>query len=87
MVIIRDFQWFLHQWNNRRLLANFVIGDEAGFALNGAVNNHNVRKYAPANQPPDFHYSVSDNRQKLYVLVGLCWVFSSLTETLMDKVI
>ena len=34
----RFCQWFLHQCNNRRFLANFVIGDEAGFALNGAVN-------------------------------------------------
>ena len=48
-------QWFLQQCNNQRFLANFVIGDGAGFALNGAVNNHNVRMYAPANQPPDFH--------------------------------
>ena len=28
--------------------------------------------YAPANQPPDFHYNVNDNRQKLTLCVGLC---------------
>ena len=49
----------------------YVIGDEAGFALNGAVNNHNVRIYVPANQVPDFHYNVNDSRQKLTVWVGL----------------
>ena len=27
--------------------------------------------YAPANQPPDFHYYVNDSHQKLTVLVGL----------------
>ena len=46
MVIMRDVfvcQLFLHQCNNRRFLANFVIGDEAGLALNGAMNNHKVR--------------------------------------------
>ena len=51
----RFCQWFLHQCNNQRSLANFVSGEEAGFALNGAVNNHNVRMYAPANHPLDFH--------------------------------
>ena len=43
-------QWFLQQCNNRRFLANFVIDDEARFAL----NNHNVQMYAPANQPQNF---------------------------------
>ena len=65
-------QWFLHQCNNRRFLPNSVIGDEAGFALNGAVNNHNVRMYAPAKQAPDFHCNANDSRQKLTVWVRLC---------------
>ena len=65
------YQWFPHQCNNRRFLANFVIGDKAGFALNGAVNNHTVQMYAPADQAPDFHYNVNDGRQKLTVWVGL----------------
>ena len=39
--------------------------------LNGAVNDHNIRMYAPANQPPDFLYNVNDRCQKLTVWVGL----------------
>ena len=76
-----------------KILANFVIGGKAGFALNGPENNHNVRMYAPANQLSDFHYNVIDSRQKLTVSEGLCgygvicWVLSSLTKTLMVKVI
>ena len=70
------YQWFLHQCNNRRFLANFVIGNEARFALNGALNNHNVRMHALANQSLDFHYKVNvmvyDSRQKLTVWVRLC---------------
>ena len=65
-------QWFLHHCNNRKFLANLLIGDEAEFALNGAVNNHNVRMYASAKKAPDFHYNVNDSRQKLTVWVGLC---------------
>ena len=60
-------QWFLHQCNNQRFLANFTLGDKARFALNGTVNNHNVRMYAPANQAPDFLYHVNDSCQKLTV--------------------
>ena len=41
------------------------------FALNGALNNRNVRMYVPANQTPDFHCNVNDSPQKLTVLVGL----------------
>ena len=63
-----------------------------GFALNGAMNNHNVRMYAPSNQPPNFYYNVDGSCQKLlfgedYVETALCWVLSSLTEMLMGKVI
>ena len=58
--------------NDRRFLANFVISDEGGFALNGAVNNHNVRMYVPANQPQYLHYSVNDSRPKLTLWLGLC---------------
>ena len=46
--IRRQFsEWFDNHCNNRRFLANFVIGDEAGFSLNGSVYKHNVRMYAP----------------------------------------
>ena len=51
----------------QRFLANFVNGDEAGFALNSAVSIHNVQMYAPANQPRDFHCNVNNSRQKLTV--------------------
>ena len=68
----RFCQWFLRQCNKRRILANIVIGDEAGFDLNGTVNNHNVRMYASANQPPNVYGNVNDSRQKLTVWVGLC---------------
>ena len=33
----RFCQWFLLQCNNRRLLGNFGIGDEAEFAINRAI--------------------------------------------------
>ena len=51
-----------------------------------------VRMYAPAKQPPDFHYNVNDNRQKLTVWVGLCGNgdildLSSLTKALTEKVV
>ena len=55
-----------------KIIAKFVIGDKARFALTGGMNNQNVRKYASANQPPDSHYNVNDSRQKLTVWVGLC---------------
>ena len=55
-----------------KILRNFVGGCEAGFALNGAVNNLNVRMYVPAYQPPDFHYDVNDSRQKFIAWIGLC---------------
>ena len=66
------YQLFLHQCNNQRFLANFVIGDKARFALNVTMNNHIVRMHASANQPPDFHYNINDSHQKLTVWVGLC---------------
>ena len=37
-----------------------------GFYITASItNNHNVRMYAPANQAPNFHYSVNYSRQKL----------------------
>ena len=56
------------------------------------VNNLNVRMYAPANQPPDFHYNVNNSSEKLSVWVRLringdMLGLSSLTETLMNKVV
>ena len=48
--------------------------------------------YAPANQPPEFHYNVNNSSEKLSVWVRLringdILGLSSLTETLMDKVV
>ena len=62
---LRFCLWFLYQCNNLRFLANFVIGDEAAFALNSAVNNHNAQMYEPASQAPDFHDNINDSCQKL----------------------
>ena len=57
-------QWLLRQ--NRRLLEDVVIGDEAGFALNATVNTHNDREYHPRGEKPlDFDYQRNDDRHKL----------------------
>ena len=75
-----------------KILSKLVFVDKAVLAINGAVSNHNVQMYAPANQPPDSHYYVSDSHQNLlfgydYVETAIFWVLSYLTETLMKKVI
>ena len=65
-------RWFLQQHNNRRFLVNLIIGDEAGFHMNGTVNTQNVRCYAPrGNPPPDFVYDVNENREKVTVWAGM----------------
>ena len=51
---------------------SLLIGDEAGFALNGEVNSHNVREYAPKEHPPAFNFQRNNSRAKLTVLAGLC---------------
>lgn len=65
-------RWFLGQCHNVRFLHNFVIGDEASFAMNGKVNTQNVRFYAPAGEAPNFNFDVNQARQKLSVWAGLC---------------
>lgn len=57
---------------NEHFLRTLVIGDEAGFAMNGQVNTHNVREYAPTGQPPAFNFNVNISQQKLTVWLGLC---------------
>ena len=48
-----DFcELFSGKCRNPRILPNFVISDEANFAMNGVVNTWNVREYAPKGQPP-----------------------------------
>ena len=70
---IRFCQWFLNKCKDRRFLSNFVIGDEAGFAMNGRVNSQNVREYAPrGHPPPDFHYTRNESRKRITAWVGLC---------------
>ena len=49
-----------------------VIGDEAGFWMNGQVNSHNVRKYAPKGNNPEFTYEVSMSKEKCMVWMGVC---------------
>ena len=43
---IQFCEWFQNQVRNPRFLANFIIGDEAAFHLNGKVTTQNVRQYA-----------------------------------------
>ncbi len=40
--------------------------------MNGEVNTQNVRKYAPAHQPPEFNFDLNINREQLTVWIGLC---------------
>lgn len=49
-----------------------MIGDEAAFCMNGEVNSHNVRQYAPRGAPPDFNYERRDERSKITVWMGIC---------------
>ena len=65
-------QWFNQQQRNPRFLANFVIGDEAGFGMNGEVNSHNVRQYAPRGEHPEFHFVRREERAKVTVWMGIC---------------
>ena len=65
-------QWFNQQQQNARFLANFVIGDDAAFCINGEVNSHNVRQYAPKGDPPDSHYVRREERGKVTVWMGIC---------------
>ncbi|KAF2355758.1 Protein of unknown function DUF4817 [Trinorchestia longiramus] len=63
-------QWFLQKID--RFIEDIVIGDKAAFHLNGKVNSHNVRRYAPKNNPPDFNYNVEISREKVSIWMGLC---------------
>ena len=65
-------EWLIEKCRDRRFLANLVIGDEAGFAMNGEANSQNVREYAPQGERPDINYDISANRERCTVWVGLC---------------
>ena len=69
---IRFCRWFLERCRDRRFMQNFIIGDEAGFSMNGSVNTQNVREYAPSGQPPNFFYERNESRARITVWVGLC---------------
>ena len=58
--------------NNPRFPPNIVIGDDALFAMNGAVNTRNVSEYAPKEQVPEFIYKRNDSREKIIVWADLC---------------
>ncbi|KAF2346850.1 Protein of unknown function DUF4817 [Trinorchestia longiramus] len=63
-------QWFLQR--NVWFVDDIVVGDETAFHLNGKVNNHNVRTYAPKNQPHNFNFDVGISREKVSVRMELC---------------
>ncbi|KAF2346939.1 Protein of unknown function DUF4817 [Trinorchestia longiramus] len=63
-------QWIWQR--NVQFVDDIVVGDETAIHLNGKVNNHNVRTYAPKNQPPNFSLDVGISREKVSVWVGLC---------------
>ena len=67
---LRFCQWFLDQ--QPRFLKQLVIGDEAAFFMNSKVNNQNVHEYAPLHNPPQFHFDINMNRQKISLWIGLC---------------
>ena len=57
--IVHFSEWLIEKCRDQRLLANLVIGDEAGFAMNGEVNSQNVREYAPQGEHPDINYDIN----------------------------
>ncbi len=70
----QDFaEWLLERCQgNPRFLEFLTIGDEAGFAMNGEVNTHNVVEYAPKGHPPNFNFEKNMSREKITVWIGLC---------------
>ena len=65
--------WFINQCRNPRFLANFVIGDEASFAMNGTVSTQNVRCYAPKGEAPNFRFEKNDCREKITGMGRSLW--------------
>ena len=66
---VRFSEWWIRQCQRVHFMANIV--DEAGFMMNGEVNTHNIRRYAPKGDPPEFNFDRNDSRAKLTVWVGL----------------
>ena len=69
---LRFAEWFNQHCQRDNFLDNFIIGDEAGFSLNGEVNTQNVRAYAPKGHPPEFNFNRNDSRLKVTVWAALC---------------
>ena len=65
-------EWFNQHCQRDNFLDNIIIGDEAGFSMNGEVNTHNIRAYAPKGHPPVFNFHRNDSRLKLNVWAALC---------------
>ena len=66
-------EWFSGKCRKNRFLPNFVISDEANFAMNGVVNTWNVSEYALKGQPPeDFLYDRNESRETIMVWGGMC---------------
>jgi hypothetical protein len=69
---LRYSNWFNERCRNPNFLQSIIIGDEEGFALNGEVNSHNVREYAPKGNPPAFNFERKNSRAKLTIWAALC---------------
>ena len=69
---LRFAEWFNERCLRENFLDSILIGDEAGFAMNGEVNTRNVRQYAPKGQPPAFNFQRNDSHAILTVWAGLC---------------
>ena len=67
---LQYFRWVLG--HGPRFVENIVIGDESSFFMNGRVNSHNVRQYAPIHDPPAFIFQRNACRKKISVWCGLC---------------
>ena len=67
-------RWFLDKCNrDEQFLQFFIIGDEAGFCMNGTVNFHNEHVYAERRNPPAAaSYERNMSRERVNVWVGLC---------------
>ena len=79
-------RWILAKFDEADFLSKVVIGDEAGFSMNGAVNTHNVRSYAPKGAPPDFTYDhLPMSRNKVTVWAALCGNGSILSPFFFDE--
>ena len=65
-------RWLLEMFGEVNFIEKVVISDDAAFCMNGAVNTHNTRSYAPRGQHPNFTYDMPSSREKVTVWAGLC---------------